>query len=199
MWSPHHRIVSREIQRGDPSGNTLAEFRLHAGFVHAVVPMIGAEHHPAIDAISKSGEMDAWRVPGSYDRPIPRRIAEEAGVPRQAFGQKKLAVSAPLEELLADPCALMSPETAEDFREYVREHPLRASAGRRAGWRVRNRLERARWVWLRAMQKAGLPPFTSVLATPFVSRRHLYPALPIETTFHWANDRLAERYARTLG
>jgi hypothetical protein len=33
--------------------------------------------------------MIPWRLNNSYDRPIPRRIAEEAGVPRHLFGQKK--------------------------------------------------------------------------------------------------------------
>jgi hypothetical protein len=35
--------------------------------------------------------MAPWRLGVLYDRPIPRRIAEEAGVPREYFGQKKMA------------------------------------------------------------------------------------------------------------
>jgi hypothetical protein len=34
--------------------------------------------------------MDPWRLRNAYDRPIPRRIAEEAGVPREIFGQSKM-------------------------------------------------------------------------------------------------------------
>jgi hypothetical protein len=34
--------------------------------------------------------MAPWRLRNGYDRPIPRRIAEEAGVPRPAFGQSKM-------------------------------------------------------------------------------------------------------------
>ena len=37
--------------------------------------------------------MTPWSVGGGYDRPIPRRIAESAGVDRQAFGQRKRAVA----------------------------------------------------------------------------------------------------------
>jgi len=33
--------------------------------------------------------MDLWSVGGGYDRPIARRIAEEAGIPRHLFGQIK--------------------------------------------------------------------------------------------------------------
>jgi hypothetical protein len=35
--------------------------------------------------------MRQWSIGGEYDRPIARRLAEEAGVPRHLFGQTKLA------------------------------------------------------------------------------------------------------------
>ena len=37
--------------------------------------------------------MDDWRLNNDYDRPIPRRLAEEAGLPRDSFGQKKMATT----------------------------------------------------------------------------------------------------------
>src|SRR5438067_688694 len=36
--------------------------------------------------------MAPWRLGSDYDRPIPRRILEEAGIPRQLFGTRKKAV-----------------------------------------------------------------------------------------------------------
>ena len=45
-----------------------------------------------LSGTTPSVEMAPWRLGTSYDRPIPRRIAEAAGVPRQAFGQRKKAV-----------------------------------------------------------------------------------------------------------
>ena len=36
--------------------------------------------------------VEPWRLGTAYDRPIPRRIAEEAGVPRSVFGVRKKAV-----------------------------------------------------------------------------------------------------------
>ena len=36
-------------------------------------------------------EMDPWRLGTTYDRPIPRRIAEDAGLAREMFGQVKMA------------------------------------------------------------------------------------------------------------
>jgi hypothetical protein len=37
--------------------------------------------------------MQPYRVDGSYDRPIPRRILEEQGIPRGTFAQEKKAVN----------------------------------------------------------------------------------------------------------
>jgi len=38
-------------------------------------------------------EMMPYTLNNDYDRPIPRRIAEESGVPRELFGQEKKAAS----------------------------------------------------------------------------------------------------------
>ena len=70
-------------------GCSMGEFRLRTGFLHFPVPCAGGLHAPAIRAISESEEMKPWSVGGGYDRPIARRIAEEAGVPRHLFGQLK--------------------------------------------------------------------------------------------------------------
>jgi hypothetical protein len=47
----------------------------------------------SISKISDSPEMEPWRLHNSYDRPIPRRIAEAAGVDRGLFGVRKKMVS----------------------------------------------------------------------------------------------------------
>jgi hypothetical protein len=81
------------LVRGDVSGASLQEYRLRMDFVHIPVPMIGARRHPEIAAISRSAEMEAYRLGNDYDRPIPRRVLEGAGVPRTLFGQRKKAAS----------------------------------------------------------------------------------------------------------
>ena len=80
-----------DIRRNDVSGLGIAEVRLWAGFVHVPVPTIYARNITDIVAISNSPEMQPWSVLGDYDRPIPRRIAETAGVPRGLFGIAKKA------------------------------------------------------------------------------------------------------------
>ncbi|MBI4747206.1 MAG: hypothetical protein HY774_01875 [Acidobacteria bacterium] len=71
------------------SGTTLGEYRLRAGFIHFPVPFCGAVHAEPIFQITMSDEMKPWSIGGEYDRPIARRIIEEAGIPRHLFGQVK--------------------------------------------------------------------------------------------------------------
>lgn len=81
------------LARHDTSGLSLLEFRLRAGFVHIPVPLLGARQGRDILAISHSEEMVPWDVGGNYNRPVPRRIVEEAGVPRGEFAVEKKSVS----------------------------------------------------------------------------------------------------------
>lgn len=77
----------------DPGGATLQEFRLRIGFVHLPPAFYGWRHHDDLIKISRSPDLSPWSVGTNYDRPIPRRLVEEGGVPRELFGIKKKAVS----------------------------------------------------------------------------------------------------------
>lgn len=95
IWYPLSTLGAKafldaDLRRWDFSGHGLSEWRLVVGLVHLPMPYIGARRRPEIVAITESAEMNPWRVKGKYDRPIPRRIAEEAGVPRSFFGQSKM-------------------------------------------------------------------------------------------------------------
>ena len=89
MQSKPNEIVSRL----DLCGGSLQEFRLQRNFIHIPVPIIGTRRHSQIFAISRMEEMMPYTLNNDYDRPIPRRIAEESGVPRELFGQEKKAAS----------------------------------------------------------------------------------------------------------
>lgn len=91
MWDIHHTPTD-DMVRGDPSGSGLTEFRLREDFIHAPLPFIAAPRQEDLLQIARSDEMAPYRLGGSYDRPVPRRIVEEAGVPRAAFGQHKRAI-----------------------------------------------------------------------------------------------------------
>lgn len=109
-----------ELIRWDQAGHGLSEVRLKAGLVQVAVPFIGARRREEILRITESPEMDAYRLGGAYDRPIPRRIAEEAGVPREMFGQTKLASIVHL----PTPNVPVSPALRARFFEHLLEHRL---------------------------------------------------------------------------
>lgn len=76
-------------------GKSLTEFRLRVGFAHLPLPFIGGRFAESAKRLSRHSGMREYSVGGDYDRPIPRRIVEEAGVPRGTFARRKLA-TAPL-------------------------------------------------------------------------------------------------------
>lgn len=74
-------------------GLSLTEFRLQAGFIHCPIAYLGLQ---AIDKIREIGCMDdmqAWVTSGQYNRPVPRRIVEQAGLQRGRFALRKTAVN----------------------------------------------------------------------------------------------------------
>jgi hypothetical protein len=91
IWDANVKPTS-VIKRGDISGSGLSEFRLSEGFVHLPMPFIGVLRHDSLWRIAQSDEMKPFAIGGSYDRPIARRLVEEAGVRRTAFGQDKKAI-----------------------------------------------------------------------------------------------------------
>jgi hypothetical protein len=74
----------------DSAGADLIYFRTRVGLLHFRVPSIGYSEFTSTQRIANSQEMRPWQLRRNhYDRPIPRRIVEEAGVPSELFGQRK--------------------------------------------------------------------------------------------------------------
>lgn len=76
-----------------PPGLSMTEFRLLSGFLHCPVPSLGVQHIDVIHKIGSSDEMRPWMINSGYDRPLPRRIIEEAGFIRGEFGVRKTAIN----------------------------------------------------------------------------------------------------------
>ncbi len=94
LWRPKADKVewpclNPDLRHGDLGGSGMGEWRLVVGLIHLPMPFIGARRRADIVEITESPEMNPWRLRTKYDRPIARRIAEEAGVPRHLFGQSK--------------------------------------------------------------------------------------------------------------
>ena len=116
LWdvSTSGRYISDQIVRGDVSGIGLTEARLKSGFINLPITFIFARDIKEIVKISNSTEMQAWRMNNSYDRPIPRRILELAGVPRKLFGMRKKAV-------LNNDVFPMSRELKREYIDFLRQ------------------------------------------------------------------------------
>ncbi len=93
----------------------MTEFRLIRGFFNCPIPFWGIRHVAELRAISASDEMQSWSIRKNYNRPIPRRIVEEAGVPRGAFAVRKKNTS--LAPYFLWP---HSAEASESFRLYLK-------------------------------------------------------------------------------
>ena len=94
LWGKNHPNVNddQEFIYGNylqQSSSAFTENILRNNTIMINVPMIGCDRWTQIDKISSSNEMLPWSTGNGYDRPIPRRIAEDKGVGRKEFGQQK--------------------------------------------------------------------------------------------------------------
>jgi hypothetical protein len=191
-WGPTRRCRRTAFRETDDchlSGHALGEFRLRAGFVHYPLPYVGALHGPAIHAITHSAEMRPWKLgTGYYDRPIPRRIAEEAGVPREGFGQRKLGAGMGWREL--------GQESERDFQDFLRSEVPAAVRRRLDPRRVVERLaQHRRLTWVRSIY-SHLPPVSVALDLLPSDRLHMMWRSTSLYHFHWGFAKTRVRYER---
>lgn len=93
VWDIHVRKRNQFMARHDLTGLGLCEYRLKKAFFHCPVPFWGIRRAKELQLLSASQELKRWSIGGNYDRPICRRIIEEAGIPREWFGVQKKATS----------------------------------------------------------------------------------------------------------
>jgi hypothetical protein len=188
-WGPTRRCTRKDMREVDDcllSGHALGEFRLHTGFVHFPPIYVGALHAPAIFRITQSPEMRPWLLgTGYYDRPIARRMAEEAGVPRECFGQKKLGAG--LSWKLSD-------ESAKDFGDFVQAN-VPAHIRRRLDPRpLDERLARHRRLAYFRTQYSHWPLVSKTMDLLHSDREHMLWDSVYLYQFHWGFDKIRNRY-----
>jgi hypothetical protein len=187
LWSTNDTqspALSEQYRFLYPAGGSLQEFRLNTGFVHVPVPLLTFTRHGDLQQISRSLEMRPWRVGGDYDRPIPRRLVEEAGVPRRAYAKEKRAITQPFWLQKSDSTCMSS----RSLRE-LEEFRLRAMAQYRLGrlrMQLNERLQRAAGKWrMRAARVAH---------DPYHSDAYLEAAMADPLRFHWAVEKVSAAY-----
>ena len=120
VWANDPMNTSPSIIRIDPSGHNLTEFRLRVGWIHMPIPFIGCTSQVSICQLTVSEEMAPWSMDYNYDKPIARRLVEEAGIDRGAFGVKKRAVGVILDSNRLN--AGLTAETYKEYEQYIDRH-----------------------------------------------------------------------------
>ena len=182
VWKRPARAVETidDIRRKDVSGLNLSEVRLAAGFINLAVPFMYGRNMADITAISRSPEMRRWSISRDYDRPIPRRIVEAAGVPRELFGQRKRAQV----RFYGDP---RNPILREEFRSYLGTRAASLQSRLRMAEGLRT-IDHALWSRVRRLLRLrSTPSLLRQVAPDHLDRRSL--------VFVWAADSLADRFA----
>ena len=183
VWDRQPHEGSASIVRHDPTGTGFAELRLLRGVFHCSVPYWGIRCQADIRAISNAPEMAPWTLGTDYDRPIPRRIIESAGIARGAFAHRKSATSH--EPGLYWP---LSPSAQESFRRFLHLKSIQSpNPWKLFLFKILTGLD----LLIGLSRLSGLFP---IWFRRYLQRQPEGSSL----IFHWANSLVVERYS-TVG
>jgi hypothetical protein len=191
VWERELMVISRDLKWKIRAGQNIGELRLALAFVYLPAAFIGAQKIPEINKISRGEEMRPWTLFNAYDRPICRRTLEEAGVPRNLFGQKKKATGIiPLNEGLQN---TMTPQSYQNFQEFLRIHQQSLLGARLAiptlmhKLRYVNERVRAR-IFVKLVHAAGVRLYVPLVFPDIM------PASKESYLFHWSMEHLQAKY-----
>ncbi|HYI23114.1 MAG TPA: hypothetical protein VEX62_10805, partial [Candidatus Limnocylindrales bacterium] len=143
-----------------------------------------ASEQPSLIEIIDSAEMRSFSVRGLYDKPIQRRIAEDAGIPRGTFATIKRRASASIHR---DGLAAMAGGSAASVRDFA------ARRGGSLDHRRRFAIKRRHRLMLRTARRLRLDRLTAPLAGRRRSLIHFEPEFG-SLLFRWAVETLRPRY-----
>jgi hypothetical protein len=165
---------------GGGAGARFGECRLELGVLNCSPAYWGCRKESQVHALSQRKEMLPWTLGTGYDRPVPRRLAEEAGIARDSFGIRKRLSS--FDRRYGRP---LSADLHEDFERFMEERGDRAVPGFLEGVSL----------VLRGVDSLILRKLPG--AVRFSCRE--WVALPNPSLFFiWANERRKNRYLASL-
>lgn len=180
-------------------GYSQNEFYARAPALDLSVPMIGARRFGDVGNISRSAALRPWSIGGDYDRPIPRRILEQAGIRRGAFATRKRRVTPDYDTVTRraiDLDRFLSRTSRDAFETWLaKEQPI----GRFRTLRHRlltDSIGRILWSGklTRALRRVGVswPPFPArILNLKVPVRKNAF-------VFNWAVSQQVARYRSAL-
>lgn len=180
IWADEEHKHPALADYADRNTLSFCEYRLRNGIIHCPIPYLGYDRAEEILRITRSSEMEPWSIGGDYDRPIPRRILEEAGIPRGAFALRKSATQ--FEESFSWP---HRQELQASYASYLR--------------RVGDDVPPVGWYrFLNALDRTLLLPLQERTPLSFARLRKQLRR-PGRRLLNWANNELADRLARRRG
>ncbi|MFP4106195.1 MAG: hypothetical protein ACLFVU_08905 [Phycisphaerae bacterium] len=183
MWDRVSHDRPDPFARRSPASLGLCEWRLIRGVLQSPLPFWAVRHSHELHAIT-ARDMGPWAMgDDAYDKPIARRIVEEAGVPREAFGQvnKNTSLEAPF-------WWPYSADAHESYCDWRAERGLPIAEAARIA-RIRKRAHFRHLLYLNIARPMGRKR-----GRPDWMRYSDASAL-----FCWANQSLTERYRTGLG
>lgn len=188
VWAYSFPSCNDELSFDDQiTGLGASERRLWLGYIPVPMPLFGASSWSSIQKISQSEEMRPWSLGNNYDRPIPRRICEEAGVDRQLFGISKHGAGIVLRYDWGNRAKRrLSITASHSFSEYVKK------VGKP------NVLQKLLYFWkARKIYLSRLGINISDKQT-FIEKSQIANATSVRYLFPWASEIIQNRYKKIL-
>ena len=190
VWTPRHVKYGNDLAHPwirYAAGLSPIEFRLRVGYLMFAPACIAARHNQAICDIAMSDAMRPWSIGGDYDRPIARRIGEEAGLARERFGTRKLATG----HTQFVYRGRFSAEGLTDYRRFLAQSHAGIAPEIYRYWRTRVERRHRLWASLESERSGDDPDGLASVRFP--------PPLRIPWdfmfTFQWTVASLRRRYA----
>jgi hypothetical protein len=182
VWERSGTDSSDPFKRASVADLGIGEFRLIQGVFQCPVPYWGIRHFAEIKQLSFHEEMAPWTLHGSYDRPIPRRMIEDAGIRRGSFAKRKKNTSTESKFLWP-----YSKEAQQSFEKFLTRLGMDALPGWKAT--VIRRLA--------TIDKIFQKNVTTRLG--MAKRERFWDRMAgTGLLFQWANEELTKRYADGL-
>jgi hypothetical protein len=200
VWSRTFRLRGIEDLPFYLGGYSGTKFFLGLPALKLDIPAIGVTRFEDIGRISRSPEMQAWSVGGFYDRPIARRLAEEAGVARAHFGRAKLRVAHGFANPLPKGSALdiyLSKRSLDDFMQWY--EAAQPAASTQVAWHNFKAATVGKIIWSKKVASLSRKLGIRWPRDSRPSWRLLAPIRPNAFVFQWAMEKEIGKYRQVVG
>ncbi|TDL32889.1 hypothetical protein E2R51_09505 [Jeotgalibacillus sp. S-D1] len=197
IWDRNCQTAGEDIIRSFFPDTAKTEFRLRVGYQQIPIPFIGVLNHRDVHQISNSDQMAPWSIREEYDRPIPRRIAEEKGVPREAFGIEKVGGAASSLRFLSLGYLkkVMPPKSFEDFKQYYETN--KSQRKKSIHYFIRFKLYSIYCLTV-FLNKLHLTVFERIMRVNKWNRKYTCSPWAPSFLLHWGVEKLGRKYSEGL-